>query len=218
MTKAIVLACVLLLAGSASGQLAPYWIQDAGCVKTFGGSDWVEYTEEAQFASGAALPMSLYRIMGEGWDLAGYTFDADGDLCWGRTDSYRGATDPHEYAITYTPPLKILDYPLETGKTWHATATWRTTAGGFPRTSTVDGTVVGPRTIETAVGRLDVIEVTLVFHEYYPPTWTRSLLLHDQLGVVSDVNNPGSALLSAGTCGTVAGELNSWGGIKALYR
>jgi hypothetical protein len=73
-------------------------------------------------------------------------------------------------------------------------------------------TVVGPRTVDTGIGTLDIIEVTCEF-TVTPGTGTTTttLLLNDQYG---DVTN----LISIDGCAVVATEAASWGSVKGLSR
>lgn len=47
-----------------------------------------------------------------------YTFDAGGDLCLTGSITFDPAVSLSPVYITYTPPRKILDYPLTQDKTW----------------------------------------------------------------------------------------------------
>ncbi|MFO7652197.1 MAG: hypothetical protein R6X25_00055 [Candidatus Krumholzibacteriia bacterium] len=200
----LVLLVSLLLVGSVHAQLAAYWIPNAGCLESF--DDGWRYTRQA------GLPLmiqveSLECVEGEYYEL-----DGAGDLCHARLTSYCPATSHDEFWSTYTPALKILDYPLTTDKTWTAQASWQSSDGGLARTTYLTGTVVGPRVVETGIGALPVIEVTLNYvSSGSAPSGTRTWYLHEQLGRVND-------LVSVTDCAPVAASGPSWSGVKTIYR
>lgn len=136
---------LLVLVSPAAAQLAPYWIPDLGCVLTRG-YPTVPYTVEAQ------APLQLFFDYGEGWERQAYVRDDEDDLCLSRVDfNYPDG----EFWSSFTPPFKILDYPLTTGKTWQGTYEWRDSSDDPVRMCTFTGTVIGPRTIDSALGPLD---------------------------------------------------------------
>ena len=191
---------LLLLVLSADAQLTPYWIPDLGCVLTRG-YPTVPYTVEAQ------EPLKLYFDFGDAWERHTCVRDDENDLCWNRVDFNDSG---EEYWSSFTPPFKILDYPLTTGKTWQATYEWRNSSDSLVRMCYFTGTVIGPRTVETGVGPLEVIEV---LHEVFWNSGQASTryYLHEELGDVRD-------LLALDGCDVVATETTTWSTVKALHR
>jgi len=110
----------------------------------------------------------------------------------------------------YETPLKILDYPLTTGKTWTSESQIRYNSSGLWKPISLIGTVVGPQVVETGIGQLDVIKVSITYTDQRG-TYAVTYLLHDQLG---DVTN----LVSFTGCETVATEDVPWGSLKSSYR
>lgn len=207
MKRMIALISLLLFASAASAQLAPYWIPAPGCVKHL-----VNQSDPATVE--AQLPLRLFWTMWGGDDTESYIyeFDDEGDVTWAQLDWFQSATSHDMQIETYTPPVKVLDYPLITGKTWQSSSFWDRWGPGMGRSVVVTGTVVGPREFETGLGVLDVIEVSLQFDftiDYMD--YTRTYFLHEQLGDVS-------YLVSLEGCDVVATEPVAWGSVKSLYR
>lgn len=199
------LGLALLVAAPAAAQLAPYWIPDDGCeVAHAGDYDPVEYHQ-------GTGPLAL-RVTSDHSDfwLEHYTWDGDNGLCLASASHMAMDND----TWLYNPPLKVLQLPLTPGQTWTGESV-RTSQGGgtIPRTYTLTSTVVGPQTIDTVIGPLDVIEVIQVLTVVpgIDGPWTYTRLLNEQLG---DVNG----LLGLEGCTAMAAESVSWGAVKSLYR
>jgi len=194
---------VLIMAGTASAQLAPYWIPDDGCTLLYE-IDGNGMTLEA-FA-----PLGFTQSAAGNWAAFSFVFDTEGDVCWSEYDWYEPSGNPNPQHQWFEPPLKILDYPLTTDKTWQATATEMRT--GYPnRTLTTTGTVLGPQTVETGLGTLDVIAVRIDYtYSDYTGSWSKTYYLHDQLGHVLD-------LVALTDCDVTPVEPTTWGTIKAMY-
>jgi hypothetical protein len=79
----------------------------------------------------------------------------------------------------------------------------RVGGGTIPRTYVLTCTVIGPRTVETGLGPLDVIDAG--------STTVSTLLLNEQLGNVAGLASPTS-------CSTVETESLSWAEVRGFYR
>lgn len=195
---------LLIASATADAQLAPYWIPAANCVKNYE-SEGMTWTVEVQG------PLALHRRdIDEAWDTEMYEFDADGDIAWLGAERFEPAhLDPSYY--TCTPPVKVLDYPLTTGKTWEAVTSFGTEHYP-PRTLVVSGTIIGPGQIDTPLGLMDVIVMTLHydFSASYPD-YSETLYLQEDLGEVM-------SLTSLVDCGQVPTEGMTWGAVKSYYR
>lgn len=197
---------VLISAGPAAAQLAPYWIPSVGCEIVCGTSP-----TSLEYRFGTAGPLSLWHTTDHfDYTIERYAWDGANGLC--RTQDDHPGMD--SYYFTYTPPLKVLELPLITGATWTSDSvrTYHGDSHIMTRAYHLVTTVVGPRTVETGIGTLDVIEVTchLTMTPGPAPT-TTTLLLNDQFG---DVTN----LVSIDGCAVVSSEVVSWGQVKGLYR
>jgi hypothetical protein len=203
--KSILTTCaVLMIWAPASAQLAPYWIADEGCV--------LHFPTDVQIEA-RAVPLSLvseYDPMNG--ESRFYSFDAEGDLCWVGTDISSPAYPGGGYSQGCNPPLKILDYPLTDGKTWAVEANWSNSEFATGAVTLV-GTVVGPATVETGLGILEVVEVRHEFSCTFPagPNDTETHFLHDQLGDVT-------GLIELTGCSTVNAPTVTWGGLKSIFR
>ncbi len=200
------LGFALFIAAPAAAQLAPYWIPDDGCeVACAGEYNPVDYRQGV----GASLGLRVTSDHYDFW-LEHYTWDGDNGLCLTST-SHVGMDD---FTWVYDPPLKVLQLPLTPGQTWTGESV-RTSQGGgtIPRTYTLTSTVVGPQTIDTVIGPLDVIEVTQVLTVVpgVDGPWTSTRLLNEQLGDVR-------GLLGLEGCTAMAVESVPWGVVKSLYR
>jgi hypothetical protein len=199
------LGLALLIAAPASAQLAPYWIPEHGCeVACVGDGNPVEYRQGV-----SPLGLRVTPDHDDIWDEY-YTWDGDNGFCLTSVSQMAMGND----TWLYNPPLKVLQLPLTPGQTWTGESE-RTRQGGgtVPRTYTLTSTVVGPRTIDTVIGPLDVIEVTQVLSVVpgIGGPWTYTRLLNEQFG---DVHG----LLGVEGCGAVATEPVSWSVVKSLYR
>lgn len=198
----------LLLATGATGQLAPYWVPDAGCQKHYEQDLTVPWLVEAR----APLTLHFEIFADMYWESRRYEFDDEQDVCWEHTDWYQSSHGWDVETDWFTPPVKVVDYPLTTGKTWQSTSLWHTTTHSIARNCVVTGTVIGPRVVETGLGPLDVIEITLHYDfAGGPPDYTTTYYLHEQLG---DVRN----MVATDGCGLVPAEATTWSKVKAMYR
>jgi hypothetical protein len=200
------LGIVLLIAAPAAAQLAPYWIPDDGCeIAREGDYNAVEYYQGVE----GTLGLRCTTDHSDFW-LEHYTGDGNNGLCLASIATLGMNNDVYEY----NPPLKVLQLPLTSGLTWTSESV-RTHQGGgtVPRTYTLTSTVVGPRTIDTVIGPLDVIEVTQVLTIVPHPDgpWTFTRLLNEQFGNVH-------GLLGTEGCTAVPTDAVSWGLVKSLYR
>lgn len=204
MRKVLILVTLVLFGSAAGAQQALYWIPDVGCTLTRGTSD-LSYTLSAE------EPLRLFLDYDTGWERHSYARDGEDDLCWSRTDWFDPAYSHDEQQNTFTPPVKVVDYPLIAGRTWQTTSAWRTTTHSLVRTCVVTGTVIGPRVLDTRIGTLDVIEITLAFdYDAGPNDFMRTFFLHEVLGDVSD-------LLAIEDCTVVTTEPATWSRVKALH-
>jgi len=203
----VILGLFLLVSAPAVGQLAPWWVSDAECQKEIisGG-----YVHTITAIAPLTLSMVPYFASFSGYYEERYALNEDGDLCRTRDEWLDPALSHSPQWQDWETPLKILDYPLTTGKTWTSESRNRLNSSGLWRTVNLTGTVVGPKVVETGIGQLDVIEVIIDYFYHYGQN-TITYLLHDQLG---DVTN----LVSFTGCETVATEDVSWGSIKSIYR
>ena len=207
MKTLLAVGLLCLIATPALAQLVPYWIADAGCVKHL----------EAEFPHTIeSLPgLSTFEIYTDA-DVEirrDYGFDDEGDVVWSGTATTWGGAWWDETYEHFGPPLKILDYPLTTGKTWTCEAT-RSVNGvvqGLCIDPQLTGTVVGPRSVATGLGTLDVIEVAIDIHYNHCDDVHYTFLLHDQLGDVTD-------LVDLTGCSIVPTQDLSWGSLKSIYR
>lgn len=206
--------CLLLLlfAGPALAQLAPYWITAPGCEFVLEpgaqGAGTFSNTTKSVLA-----PLGIRYLINEEIEHVHeyYVFDANGDLALSEYTWFESAWSHDELYVSFAEPLLTLDYPLTTGKTWTSEAVYQLSYASLPRTVTLTGTVVGPRTVDTVVGPLAVIEVVLSYASFSWRNDTRTYLLHEQLGDVS-------GLLSTTGCDAVADEGTSWSSLKATFR
>jgi len=140
------------------------------------------------------------------------------------TDSYTWVTDtqlglweqhyPLMDASTYRfdPPLIVLDMPLTTGKTWTSESVRQRWDGvSEPRTYILTSVVLGPLTVDTVVGPLDVVEVFQTNYLVGFGGRTDRRYLHEELGDVYE-------LIEAANCGMVATQARTWSSVKSLYR
>lgn len=194
---------ILILAAPVSAQVVPYWIPDDGCTLGYG-PDGVA----VEWYEGRESPLEMVHTM-DHLDFRFDQYDRDDDDLFLTDQVYAGMED---HRFSYDPPLKCLDMPLTTGKTWTSESV-RTREGGgsAPQTHVLTCTVVGPRIVDTILGPLDVIEVIRELTISSSYTTVSTLLLNDQFGNVND-------LVSLSNCATVATEGLSWGEVKALYR
>lgn len=206
MRTSLITTAIVLLASGAAAQLAPYWVPDAGCVERF-------YFQYSSWTVEARTPLTLYREDGFGtdWQSYLYEFDEEQDVCWARVDWYQSSHGWDVESDWYTPPVKVVDYPLTTGKTWQTSTLMHTTTHSIARACVVTGTVIGPRVVETGLGPLDVIEISLHFDfAAVPPDYTLVYYLHDQLGDVR-------YLTELDGCAVVPVESTTWSRLKALH-
>lgn len=201
---AAALLAILTVCGTAA-QAAEWWIPDPGCVTTVNVGPNYDRTMSSR------RPFFMrWQDTGEAPDYYTdfeYTLDTDGDLCMTRWEWM--CCGMHSAVFyTYDPPLKILDYPLTDGKTWTATSVRHYSEFSRPVDVSVTGSVIGSRVVETVVGPLAVVEVTL---DYSWGTQPQTYLLNEQLGNVKD-------LVSVTGCEAVATESLNWGSLKANYR
>jgi hypothetical protein len=198
--KTFSIACMLVLGSiPAHGQFAPYWIGNAGCQKELIFEDSLQYT-----ASSAPHTLTWAPYWGQvtGYYSEGYIFDEEGDLCKTRADWLDESVSHSPQMTEWDPPLKILDYPLTAGKTWTSESRRRTNQQGLWWPVTLTVTVIGPQTVETGIGQLDVLEISMD---------GSSLFLHEILGDVA-------YLVSISGCDVVATEEIAWGTVKSIYR
>jgi len=204
MRSILLTALLLTIALPAAAQLAPWWIPEEGCtvVCDRGAFGW-------NYAWGEA-PLRLHDTYDHMFfDERVYAHDAEGDLCKVRSISVQWSDVTNFY---YDPPLKELDYPLTTGKTW-VSESHRTNDGGLlPRDLILTGTVVGPLLVDTYLGPLEVIEVHHVL-DVVGTSGSRLTVhyLHEQFGDVM-------GLISIDGCNVVSDASRGWSGIKSLYR
>ena len=206
--KTILIFCLfVILATPCSAQQVPYWIADVGCVKHHDTGELPRTVESVNH-------MMTHEIA-ECWEqdiTCDYALDDEGDVVW----NWRVFDGHFTYDTIYEafdPPLKVLDYPLTTGKTWTTDADRYVTGldTGLCVFVTLTGTVIGPTTVETALGVLDVIEVYVEMDYYHCPNEYHTFLLHDQLGDVT-------GLLDVTGCEIVPTHELSWGSLKSCYR
>ncbi len=201
------LLLVLLTALPAQAQLAPYWVPEPGCyldmahdggmLQTYWGSESMKLVSTQDFM---AITSQNHQ------------YDDEGDLILTLSSTVDPSIDDGGYYVTMNPPLKVLDYPLTTGKTWTSTSVSNSSSSfSLPRTNIVTYTVVGPRTVDTVLGQLDVIEVERSW--LVTDLWTtdRTMYLHEKLGDVF-------GLVSQNGCTVVPVQNMTWDGLKAQYR
>lgn len=137
-----------------------------------------------------------------------FRLDGDGDvLCESVGVVATGMLDIYHFE----PPLKYLDFPLETGRTWTSQAELLEDPAPEPTYVTLSGQVLGPATITVPAGTFDVIAVELTYEgpEYGLAPTTGVLYLHHQLGPI------GGLVSWTGVVGT--GPI-LWGSLKAAWR
>lgn len=210
--KTLALTGLLLLVSAPSfGQLAPYWISDDGCQKGIVNGDGLDLTLTA--IAPLTLRWTPYDGTGVGYDEDWYVLDGDGDLCRTFEIWLDYTTSYDEQWREWDPPLKIIDYPLTPGKTWTSESQCLWNGQGLWRPHTLTGEVVGPTTVDTGIGQLDVMEVVIggTALNASRSEMEQTFYLHDQLGDVT-------GLVSLSGCNPVAAEELSWGALKSTYR
>jgi hypothetical protein len=197
------LGLILFFATQAFGQLAPWWIPDVGCQLGLINGSTINSKE----------PLNLVYLNPDWGDsiIIYYIFNGESDLCRTKMEHVRIGEPNLSTRWDFETPLKILDYPLDTGKTWTTDTRVMVNSNGVWLDYSLTATVIGPQVVDTGIGLLDVIQVTNTYTFEGGNNSSGTFFLHEQLGNVTN-------LVSLTECTTVATDEISWGNIKALFR
>ena len=200
MKSVVILAMMIVLAVSSSVASTPWWIPADDAV--------LNYSEDSNiWIIKPFAPMGLHMQYPAGDIWRYFSFDGEGDIYANSYTIMEPAMSLSPLEYQWDPPLKILDFPLTTGKTWQSESMWRPETG-IPKAYTLTGMVVGPKNVTIGDYTIPVIEV-VVEKQWSSFTFTTTYLLHEQLGDVSNL---------VSWSGTVANESISWGKLRCLYR
>lgn len=213
MCRLFIVVCCLAWSSVACGQLAPWWVPEPGCekIRLVGSADnqhVIVVTAQGQDGGESCWLQSDNSLVPGYYRRNEYSFDNEGDLCLVTVEVMNPLDSPSLVVTYYDPPLKFLDYPLTTGKTWHSSSAYHTDADATPHEVTLDANVIGPAIASTGIGPLDVIDVEITDSQFALPVIYD---LNEQYGNVT-------GLTSTANCDVVPDAPTSWSELKATYR
>jgi hypothetical protein len=189
-------ACLCSLLLFATARAADYWPIEHGVTWNYGESSDSLYPIQMGVSDGVIW---LSEPNPYALTTSYFRVNADGDIEATRWVNF------YEYGFqgaSFDPPLLFLDLPLEVGKTWETVNSTGGLRGAVLREEVV---TVPAGTFQVMVVRItDVLNGGLFVGDYY---------LDRNIG---NVKHNGVGLFSVS--GTIAGESQSWGSLKALFR